>query len=183
MRTGRAPWEAVESPTTKDLYGIAFKDNVDLEEAIIVGAEGTALVYGHPVADKWNLFCKGILKDNTICVPEGPWMGITEDLKSVRYLDAENDDDPKKQIAVIVGNKGTIVQYGFNAGRNFDVMPENGRTKKDLNSIAVSDKGALVFIVGDGSDVDGEDPEATIIRKTGSEIWSPEQSLLQQMQK
>jgi len=184
MQTGAGAWEAVDSPTTKDLYAIAFKDNEDLNEAIIVGADGTALVYGQPVADKWNLYCKGILKGDT-CVAEGPWATVTEDLKSVTYLDAENDDDPRKQIAIIVGNKGTFVQYGFNAGRNFDVLPENGSTDKDLNSIAVSDKGALVFVVGDGTDVDGKDPEATIIRKTGSEVWSPEslESLMQQRQK
>jgi len=187
MQSDTGNWQSVDSPTTKDLYAIAFKDNEDLNEAIIVGAEGTALVYGLPVADKWNLYCKGVLKGappGDTCVAEGPWATVTEDLKSVSYLDAEKDDDPVKKIAIIAGNKGTLIQFGFNGGnRNFDVMKENKRTDKDLNSIAVSDKGALVFVVGDGNDVDGEDPEATIIRKTGKEIWSPEslKSLLQQM--
>jgi len=178
-------WQSVDSPTTKDLFAIAFKDNEGLNEAIIVGAEGTALVYGKPEAHKWNLYCKGIVKGGA-CVAEGDWMNVKEDLKSVTYLDAKDDDSPQKEIAVIVGNKGTFVQWGYNAGhRQFYVMRENGSTKKDLNSIVVSDKGALVFVVGDGNDVDGEDPEATIIRKTGKEIWSPEslKSLLQQMQK
>jgi len=178
-----------DSPTTQHLYGADFPhvQNVTtsssrMDETIIVGAAGTALVYGLPVPGKWNDYCKGILQHRLtddagekICdTTKGKWKDLKEDLYSVMYRESERKTDPVRVLATVVGAKGTFVQWGWNAnGRNFQVMKETGTVEKDLYAIAQSKHGELTLAVGEPV-VEDDEAEATIIRKNKDPVWVKE---------